>query len=125
MAEGRAVFDPLVIRTLASTMGSKGLAFRFLSDYLDLLPRRKSRIINALRDNDPDAAMDAILSLKIASAMVGAHDAEDRSRHLQALVANGHLEKSGPPAMALGAAIDALVIQAPEILAALQPHLCS
>ena len=76
MTEGRVLFDPQVIRTPAGNLGSNGLASRFLNDYLDLLPRRKRRIINALRDDDPEAAMDAILSLKITSAMVGARDAE-------------------------------------------------
>ncbi|MGN8133057.1 Hpt domain-containing protein [Paenarthrobacter sp. 22069] len=123
MTEGRALFDPQVIHTLALNLGNKALAFRFLSDYLTLLPRRKIRIIDAIRDDDPEAAMDAILSLKIASSMVGAHDAEDRSLVLQSLVAKGHLEQSRPEATALGAAIDALVIEGPGILAALQPHL--
>ena len=123
MTEGRALFDPQVIHTLARNLGNNALALRFLSDYLTLLPRRKSRIIKAIRDDDPEAAMDAILSLKIASSMVGAHDAEDRSLVLQSLVTNGHLEQSRPEATALGAAIDALVIEGPGILAALQPHL--
>lgn len=35
-----------MIRTLAGNLGSSGLAFGFLHDYLDLLQRRKSRIIN-------------------------------------------------------------------------------
>jgi hypothetical protein len=123
MTEGRALFDPQAIHTLARNLGNNALALRFLSDYLALLPRRKIRIIDAIRDDDPETAMDAILSLKIASSMVGAHDAEDRSLVLQSLVAKGHLEQSRPEAMALGAAIDALVIEGPGILDALQPHL--
>ena len=123
MTEGRALFDPQVIHTLARNLGNNALALRFLSDYLALLPRRKIRIIDAIRDDDPETAMDAILSLKIASSMVGAHDAEDRSLVLQSLVAKGHLEQSRPEATALGAAIDALVIEGPGILDALQPHL--
>lgn len=90
MTEGSVLFDPLVIRRLASDIGNEDLAFGFLSDYFELLPTRKDRIINAVRDNDPEAAMDAILSLKITSAMVGAKDAEGRCQVLQALVAGGN-----------------------------------
>lgn len=103
-----ALFDAEVIHTLAGNLGNKALAYRFLSDYLDLLPRRKSRIIDALGDQDPEAAMDAILSLKITSAMVGAHDTEDRCRILQSLVIRGNLTTAALEAAALGSTIEAL-----------------
>lgn len=123
MTDGRPLFDPQVIRNLADNLGNNSLASRFLNDYLDLLPRRKTRIINALHAEDPDAAMDAILSLKIASAMVGAHDAEDKCRALQSLIANGQLNTARREATALGTSLDTLIIDAPHILASLQPHL--
>lgn len=119
------MFDPRVIVTLADNLGNKGLAFRFLSDYFDLLPRRMQRIIHALHDDDPEAAMDAILSLKIASAMVGAHDAEVRSRALQSLVAIGRLESACQEANALGAAVDILVTASSRILSSLRPQMDS
>ncbi|GIU58059.1 Hpt domain-containing protein [Arthrobacter sp. NicSoilC12] len=111
-----ALFDPQIIHTLAANLGNKALAYRFLSDYLDLLPRRKSRIIDALGDRDPEVAMDAILSLKITSAMVGAHDAENRCRILQSLVTQGNLETAALEATALGNSIDALAADAQQIL---------
>jgi hypothetical protein len=123
VSERRALFDPQVIHALANEVGNEDLAFGFLSDYFDLLPRRRDRIINAIKDNDPEAAMDAILSLKIASAMVGAYDAEDRCRVLQSMVATGHLESAGPEATALGTSIDTLVSDASKILALFPPHL--
>ncbi|MEV4988426.1 Hpt domain-containing protein [Pseudarthrobacter sp. LMD1-1-1.1] len=123
MTKVRTLFDPQVIQTLACTMGNKPLAFRFLGDYFDLLPRRKHRIISAVQDEDPEAAMDAILSLKIASAMVGARDAEDRCRVLQSLIANLNFHAAGPGAIALGSSVDALVADAPEILSTLRPRL--
>lgn len=123
MTEGRVLFDPQVIRTLAGNLGSNGLASRFLNDYLDLLPRRKRRIINALRDDDPEAAMDAILSLKITSAMVGARDAEEWCHVLQSLVTNGHLKAARLEATALGTSIESLVTEASEILSSMHPHL--
>lgn len=123
MTEGRPLFDPQVIRNLADNLGNNSLASRFLNDYLDLLPRRKTRIINALHAEDPDTAMDAILSLKIASAMVGAHDAEDKCRALQSLVANGQLNTARREATALGTSLDTLIIDAPHILASLHPYL--
>jgi hypothetical protein len=122
VTERRALFDPQVIHALAIEVGTD-LAFGFLSDYFDLLPRRKDRIINAIRDNDPDAAMDAILSLKITSAMVGAHDAEDRCRVMQSLIATGHLEAADPEATALGTSIDTLITDAARIFASFPPHL--
>ncbi|MBT2568518.1 hypothetical protein J7I84_18865 [Arthrobacter sp. ISL-85] len=52
MTNGRALFGPQVIRTLACNLGNEDLVFGFLSDYFDLLPKRKDRIINAIRDDD-------------------------------------------------------------------------
>lgn len=123
MTERLALFDPEVILTLAGNLGSSGLAFGFLGDYLELLPSRKHRIINALRDEDPEAAMDAILSLKITSAMVGAHDAEDRCRVLQVLVTSGHLQSARLEATALGVAIDTLFTESSKILSSMFAHL--
>jgi hypothetical protein len=123
MTKRRAPFDPQVIYALAIEVGAEDLAFGFLTDYFDLLPRRRDRIINALRDTDPEAAMDAILSLKIASAMVGALDAEDGCLILQSLVSRGDLASAGAEASALGSSIDTLVSDAPSILASLQQHL--
>ena len=120
MREGQAPFDPQVIQTLAGNLGNKTLAIRFLSDYLDLLPKRKTRIIGTLREDDQEAAMDAVLSLKITSAMVGAHNVEDRCQVLQSLITQEDFEAARLQATALGTSIDALVSESPQILASFQ-----
>lgn len=124
MAEGQTLFDPEVVKALASNLGNKALAWCFLGDYSNLLPERRQRIIHAIHaHDDEEAAMDAILSLKITSAMVGAHDAEDRCKLLQSLVAGGNLECAGPQAVALDISVETLIAQLPRILDDLKPHL--
>lgn len=44
----------------------------FIRDYLRLLPRRLDRLGQAVQSMDYEAAMDAVLSLKTSSLMVGA-----------------------------------------------------
>lgn len=58
-------------------------AVNFLATYRQLLPHRVSRILSALRNEDADAALDAILSLKTSSSMTGALQMEHNCRRLQ------------------------------------------
>ncbi len=45
---------------------------RFVSTFRAMLPGRVSRIVSAVRARDADTAMDAVLSLKVTSSMIGA-----------------------------------------------------
>ncbi|MBT8159627.1 Hpt domain-containing protein [Arthrobacter sp. GN70] len=58
-------------------------AHRFAATYTRMLPARVERINQALDDGDDHQAMDAVLSLKISSAMVGALQMEQHCARLE------------------------------------------
>lgn len=65
------VLDTMQLLDLADALTPEA-AERYATDYLGLLPARVARIVRALDIQDRDAAMDAVLSLKVSSAMIGA-----------------------------------------------------
>ncbi|KRE54786.1 hypothetical protein ASG92_24545 [Arthrobacter sp. Soil736] len=65
------VLDTTCLQDLADAL-TPAAAERYAADYLGLLPARVERIVRALNSQDRDAAMDAALSLKVSSAMIGA-----------------------------------------------------
>lgn len=65
--------DQRVLRRLRAELGSDAdYTDTFVSNYLNQLPLRISRLHTALCSADSHAAMDAVLSLKTSSRMVGA-----------------------------------------------------
>ncbi|WP_182526486.1 hypothetical protein [Nocardioides dongkuii] len=66
-----SVFDPQPLAKLAADMQDPRFARTFAEKYRSLLEHRVTRIIAALRDSDLIEAMDAVLSLKVASTSVG------------------------------------------------------
>lgn len=74
-------FDPAVLAALVDALQDPSATERFARAYLFMLPRRVERIQTAVSANDVVVAMDAVLSLKVSSATVGA-------RQLQALAAD-------------------------------------
>jgi HPt (histidine-containing phosphotransfer) domain-containing protein len=78
-------YDPLQLMVLADQAGETA-AQRFLDEYLGLLPERQERILRGLAVGDLVAAMDAVLSLKVTSSMVGAVRLSLYCGHLQDLL---------------------------------------
>ena len=64
--------DPAVLEELAEQLDGPTVARRFARDYTDMWEQRFRRLAAALARQDRAAAMDAVISLKISSAMVGA-----------------------------------------------------
>lgn len=64
--------DPSVLQNLAEQLRSREVAARFALDYARLWARRQRSVEAALESQDRKAALDAVLSLKVSSAMVGA-----------------------------------------------------
>jgi HPt (histidine-containing phosphotransfer) domain-containing protein len=68
-----SLVDPTVLTELQAELGGdQSIVSRFVSSYIDLLPWRVGRLHHALNNLDMEDAMDAVLSLKTSSAMVGA-----------------------------------------------------
>ena len=67
-----ALVDPAVLQGLLSELGDAGGTSAFVREYVAMLPLRLSRLHHALDERNLDDAVNAVLSLKISSDMVGA-----------------------------------------------------
>jgi HPt (histidine-containing phosphotransfer) domain-containing protein len=76
------VYDPVQLMSLAEQVGDNA-AQAFLDQYLGMLPERLARIRSSISEGDLEAAMDATLSLKVSSAMVGARRLAGCCRELE------------------------------------------
>lgn len=71
---GDAVLDRTALRRLSRAVDDDGFVRKFAARYRELLPGRVARISTSLRGHDVDLVLDAVLSLKVSSATVGAHE---------------------------------------------------
>ncbi|WP_347108892.1 Hpt domain-containing protein [Paenarthrobacter sp. S56] len=85
-------FEDRTLKALADELGDSQPVLRLLSTYLSMLPGRIGRIASGLCQNDPDASMEAVLSLKISSAMIGAHETEQQCRAMEYMIREDHLD---------------------------------
>lgn len=106
--ESLPVYDPLKLMELADEAGDT-VAQRFINEYLALLPHRQDRILAKLAVGDDETAMDAVLSLKTTSAMVGAVRLSGYCQHLQDQMALGNVAEAAEGAAELGVLISDLV----------------
>ncbi|WP_420180357.1 Hpt domain-containing protein [Paenarthrobacter sp. TA1.8] len=68
-----ALVDPTVLTELRAELGGdQAIISAFVRNYVDLLPWRVDRLHHAVEKLDIEDAMDAVLSLKTSSHMVGA-----------------------------------------------------
>lgn len=95
-------FDPRELDRLARDLSSDLFMLGFATKYHRLLPGRVARVTMALAEADLDQALDAVMSLRVASSIVGTHDLaaiaaaiEERLRDSDLL---GAREASGPVA---------------------------
>jgi hypothetical protein len=63
--------DAAVLEELEDELAGSGLAQRFARDYAAMWDQRYSKLAAAVDNQDSDSALDAVISLKITSAMVG------------------------------------------------------
>ncbi|MEW1812473.1 Hpt domain-containing protein [Pseudarthrobacter phenanthrenivorans] len=106
MSEGNGQPVPLLDgevldRLLDELDGDEGLWTIFVRDYLNHLPRRIERIRLTLTTGDGKGAMDAVLSLKTSSQMVGAERLAAHALALERSIREHALDTD--PAMALAA----------------------
>jgi hypothetical protein len=87
------VFDASAVASLTGHPDDAAFARVFIARYRHLLPARLRRIAESLRDKDVDAALDATLSLKVASGTLGACELEGLGADLE-----GHLRRLDLPA---------------------------
>jgi HPt (histidine-containing phosphotransfer) domain-containing protein len=96
MAAGEAVFHPGALLNLAAQLQCTAIPRSYALTFLEMLQTRVDRILSAIGNNNVEAAMDAILSLKVNSHMVGGLAMEQACCTLER-----HLRNGKPTAAAL------------------------
>ncbi|MBT2549166.1 Hpt domain-containing protein [Arthrobacter sp. ISL-65] len=81
-----------VLHDLEEDMGSTGVAHNFARDYIRIWDKRRSYLEASVENDDADAAMDAVLSLKNSALMVGAARLAKLAVDLEQLVKHGDLQ---------------------------------
>ncbi|MEV7607778.1 Hpt domain-containing protein [Paenarthrobacter sp. NPDC089322] len=84
-------FEIRRLQALAEQLGDIQPVLRLCSTYLSMLPGRIMSIWNGLKEEDEDATMTAVLSLKVSSAMVGALETEHQCRELELMIRDHHM----------------------------------
>jgi HPt (histidine-containing phosphotransfer) domain-containing protein len=80
-----------VLHELEEDMGSTSVAHNFAQDYVSIWNKRRSYLERSVEDNDAEAAMDAVLSVKNSATMVGAARLAQLAVQLERLVKSGDL----------------------------------
>ena len=71
---GDPALDRDTLRSLSRALDDDGFTRQFAGRYRELLPARLGRISRSLQGHDVDLVLDAVLSLKVSSATVGAQE---------------------------------------------------
>ena len=90
-ADPPVVFDPAAVSSLTGHPDDGAFAVVLVTRFRGLLPERVRRIAAALAADEADDAMDAVLSLKVASSTVGAHELAGIAARLERLLRRGDL----------------------------------
>ena len=92
-ADGQALplLDPAVLDGLEQEVGAREIARKFANDYAGMWVRRQHRLEVSVERGDRAAALDAVISLKVASAMVGGLRLADLAGALEAVLRRGDL----------------------------------
>jgi HPt (histidine-containing phosphotransfer) domain-containing protein len=72
-------------------MGGTGVAHSFARDYISIWDKRLRYLERSVADNDPDLAMDAVLSLKNSAYMIGASRLARLAVESECLIKHGDL----------------------------------
>jgi len=72
-------------------MGGSGVARAFAKDYIGIWDKRQGYLEQSVRNNDPELAMDAVLSLKNSAFMVGGLQLASLAVELERLIRAGDL----------------------------------
>jgi HPt (histidine-containing phosphotransfer) domain-containing protein len=78
--------DADVLWDLEEQLDGPGIVQRFIHDYLSLWQRRHETLADAIERQDAEAALDAAISLKVSSSMVGATPLARLAQELQVTI---------------------------------------
>lgn len=83
------VLDSSALRTIADEAGLR-TAQAFIDEYLQLLPKRAASVMRGLAAEDPASALEALVSLRVTSAMAGAMRLEGYCQKVEQALKRGH-----------------------------------
>ncbi|BCW79514.1 MULTISPECIES: Hpt domain-containing protein [unclassified Arthrobacter] len=98
------LIDAAVLEELEDELAGSGLAQRFARDYAAMWDLRLARLGTAVDSQDEASALDAVISLKISSAMVGGLRLARLAELLEGLIRQGDFVRG--QAMMAGVAQD-------------------
>jgi HPt (histidine-containing phosphotransfer) domain-containing protein len=98
------VLDDAVVRNLTGHADDHELGMSFATRFRELLPHRLWRIAQALEAGDQDRALDAVLSLKVSAASLGARQISGLAAGVERWLRVGDLEAGTRAARELGGA---------------------
>lgn len=84
--------DPRILHRLEEEFEDPGPAHSFVRDFVSFWDERYARLSEAVRLRDADASLDAVLSVRIASSMIGASRLADLAAELESTLKRGNLE---------------------------------
>lgn len=87
------LLDAAVLEVLAEGLGGPEIAQRFAQDYAGMWGQRHRRLMESVGREDRAAALDALISLKVASAMVGGSRLAHLAGKLEAILREGDLRE--------------------------------
>ncbi|MDQ0241426.1 Hpt domain-containing protein [Arthrobacter bambusae] len=85
------LLDAAVLEDLEEQLGQPVIAWNFANDYASMWRQRQRRLIASVERGDRVAALDAVISLKVSSAMVGGLRLAHLAATLEATVREGEL----------------------------------
>ncbi|MCX6497452.1 MAG: Hpt domain-containing protein [Arthrobacter sp.] len=83
--------DPAALQDLGEQLNSAAVAKGFARDYARMWDQRYASLSTALNRRDQAAALDAVLSLKTSSSMVGGLRLAELASELEELIRSGEL----------------------------------
>lgn len=93
-SEEEPLVDPAALQDLAAGLDDPAVARDFARDYIKMWDSRYPSLAEALDRGDESASLDAVLSLKISSAMVGGIRLSRLARDIERAVRSGELEQA-------------------------------
>ncbi|WP_427174700.1 Hpt domain-containing protein [Arthrobacter sp. 92] len=89
------LFDPAVLRDLEEQLGRADIALDFAREYANMWEKRRRHLVESMQRQDREAALDAAISLKVSSSMVGAVRLAHQTATLESTIRSGNLNAAG------------------------------
>lgn len=93
-SEGFPLLDTATLDALVEELGTPDIAGNFARDYAGMWKQRQARLGACVEQEDVEAALDAVISLKVTSAMVGGSRLAHLAGLLEATVRRGDFQQA-------------------------------